>query len=297
MKQGYFLAFLAALFSGVAVFLNKFAVDFWKNSSAFTTAKNISVALILTLIVVILEKSNFSKISKKIWIKLSLLGLIGGSIPFLLFFKGLSLIPAADAAFIQKTLFIWVAILAYFFLKEKISVVQILALAILGVSILMLGKPNGIKFNYGELLVLLATLIWSCEAILVQKFTQEIPPTLAVWGRMFLGSIILLGYLAFRGSLHSVIPTNAGQLSWLLISVALLFGYVMTFYAAIRHASATVATSVLVIAAPVTILLNEIFVKNIPFAGVLLPLLTASAGLFILLTSKSNKKEVLNTNA
>src|SRR3972149_5145265 len=54
------------------------------------------------------------------WGGLLILGVIGGSIPFLLFFTGLAQASAPSAAFIHKTLFIWVALLAIPFLGERL---------------------------------------------------------------------------------------------------------------------------------------------------------------------------------
>lgn len=286
MKNGYLLALITAFISGVAVFLNKFAVEYWKNPAAFTTAKNIGVALILTFIILAVEKRGLSGLAKKDWLRLLLIGFVGGSIPFLLFFKGLSLTSAVNAAFIHKTLFIWTAIIAFSALKEKISPVQITALVILGISVLMMSGGGGIKFGYGNLLIFAATLIWALETILVQKFFKGISSLTAAWGRMFFGSIFLIAYAAFQGGLGAVLPSNGNQMFWLLLSTAMLLGYVTSFYSAIKYASAAVATSVLVIAAPITIIINSIFVTgNLPLKS-LPTIVTAFAGVGVLFAYK-----------
>ncbi len=120
-NKGIYFALATAFISGLAVFLNKFAVGFWTNSSVFTTAKNLVVAILLTSLILLVKKlPELKKLSKKDWRQLIIIGFIGGSIPFLLFFKGLTLTSATGAAFIHKTLFIWVAVLAIPILKEKI---------------------------------------------------------------------------------------------------------------------------------------------------------------------------------
>ncbi|MBU1954085.1 DMT family transporter, partial [Patescibacteria group bacterium] len=111
--SGIKLAFITAIISGFAVFINKFGVSLWANSSAYTTAKNVAATIFLTAIILLCKKqAELRHLSKKQWSKLLLIGFIGGSVPFLLFFKSLTLVSAAEAAFIHKTLFIWVAILA-----------------------------------------------------------------------------------------------------------------------------------------------------------------------------------------
>ena len=49
-------------------------------------------------------------------------GVIGGSVPFVLFFEGLARAEATQASFIQKTLVIWVALLAVPLLRERFGV-------------------------------------------------------------------------------------------------------------------------------------------------------------------------------
>lgn len=286
LNKGINIAMITAVVSGFSVFLNKFAVDFWKNSSVFTSAKNIFVALILSVIVLGFNRANLLKLSKKDWYKLAFLGLIGGSIPFLLFFKGLTLTSAVNAAFIQKTLFVWVAILAFSFLKEKIGRVQLMALGVMAISVVLLGIPAKIQFDYGELLVLIATLMWSLEAIFVHNHMKEISAMTAAWARMFFGAIFLLLYLATQGTISQVIPTSLPQLFWIGVSSAFLLVYITTFYTAIKNASATIATSVLVIATPITIILNYTFTAGKLPAGFIFALIFAISGLIIL---KANK--------
>ena len=56
---------------------------------------------------------------------------IGGSVPFVLFFEGLSRAEATQAAFIQKTLVVWVALLAVPLLRERFGPPHALAIALL----------------------------------------------------------------------------------------------------------------------------------------------------------------------
>jgi len=73
------------------------------------------------------EFPKFKSFSKNVLLKLVLVGFIGGSIPFLLFFYGLKLTVASKAAFIHKTLFLWVSVLAFIFLKERLTKKQIIS--------------------------------------------------------------------------------------------------------------------------------------------------------------------------
>ena len=121
MKKGYLLVFFTAIISGFSIFINRFGVMV-VNPYIFTFLKNASVAIFLLSVLLLLKDWKIlKKINKKQWMLLILIGLIGGSIPFLLFFKGLSLTTGANGSFLHKTMFIYVALLAFVFLKEKID--------------------------------------------------------------------------------------------------------------------------------------------------------------------------------
>lgn len=281
--KGILIATVTAIISGISVFLNKFAVQFWTDSSIFTTAKNLSLALLLSGGIFFFKKTSFAGMTRNDWFKLVLIGLIGGSIPFLLFFRGLSMVSVANAAIINKTMFIWVALLALPFLKEKLSKIQLLALMILSASVLMANIPTKFSFGKGELLILIATLFWAIETIFVKKLAPGISFVTAAWARMFFGSIIMTGVLFFTGKLGNIIPTSSGQLFWLAITATFLVGYVLSFYAALKLAPAGVVVSILVIAAPITVLLNSAFLKNSISVSLLPSIFTAFLGLIIII--------------
>ena len=100
------LAFVlgTALISGVSIFINKFGVKGF-DPFVFTSLKNLAVAMLLLSGLIIQTRfRELRQLSRKKWEKLIMIGVLGGSIPFLLFFAGLKIASAANAAFIHKTL-------------------------------------------------------------------------------------------------------------------------------------------------------------------------------------------------
>jgi len=75
---------------------------------------------------------------------------------------------------------------------------------------------------------------------------------------------VLVGYLAFTGKLALLGGLGATQWSWVLVSGVLLAGYVATWFSALRFAPATVVTSVLVLGAPITALLDAFVNGRVP---------------------------------
>jgi len=257
-KKGLILALMAAIVSGFSVFLNKIAESNWSNSNIYTTEKNIVAALLLSGILIgVLKYKTLLEIKGADWIKIVLIGLIGGSIPFLLFFKGLSLTDAASAGFWNKTIFVWVAILAWPILKEKLGKIQILAFGLIILGNLSLLWPFKLVLDRASILILVATLIWALEYIIAKNFMAQIKVEVLAWGRMFFGSIFLILYLIFTNQASGLIHTSMSQLPWLLIVGVMLFIYVISWYGALKKLPVALTAAIITIASPITTLLNN----------------------------------------
>ena len=115
------------------------------------------------------------------------LGVIGGSVPFILFFTGLSEVTAPGAAVIHKTLFVWVALLAVVFLRERIGALQIAALVILLASQLLIQSPAGVGWGSGETMIAIATGFWAVEVIVAKRLLADTPSPVAAAARMGIG--------------------------------------------------------------------------------------------------------------
>ena len=119
-KNPTVLALSAACISGVSIFINKFGVTSFQDPILFAGVKNALVAiLLLGCTLAYSKKEELRTLTKKQWRQLITIGLVGGALPFGLFFTGLSMIPAVNGAILHKTLFVWVALLGTLFLREK----------------------------------------------------------------------------------------------------------------------------------------------------------------------------------
>ena len=226
MRKGIYLVIITAIVSGFANFFNKFSMQaLGKNAFQYTTLKNVVVALILSLIILMpIVWPKLKKLTKKDWAKLMLIGLVGGSIPFLLFFKGLSLTSSISASFLHKTLFIWVAILAWPILKEKITKLQFVALGLLFFGNIIFLGFKGLTWGYAESLILIATMLWAAESVIAKITLKQVDAIVVAWGRMFFGSMILIGFLAVTGNTAGLLTLNLSQLGWVLL-VSLFFAW------------------------------------------------------------------------
>jgi drug/metabolite transporter (DMT)-like permease len=266
-RVGLGLACLTALISGVSVFVNATAVRAVGNPVLFTTLKNGVAAVLLVVVAVAMQRVPWRP-GWRAWPGLVALGLIGGSVPFVLFFSGLAQASAPGAAVIQKTLFIWVALLAVVFLRERLGLLQIAALGVLLVSQLIVQPPNGVSWRSGETMIAAATVFWAVEVIVAKRVLVAVPAAAAAASRMAIGFIILVTFLGATGGLAGTGHLRPDQWMWVLVTGLLLTAYVATWYAALRRAPASAVTAVLTLGAPVTGLLQVVATGSMPPAGV-----------------------------
>lgn len=271
LAWGIGLAAATAMISGIAVYLNSLAVRELTDATLFTTLKNGVAAALLTALVMAKPTARraIRSLTARQWLGLAAIGVVGGSLPFLLFFNGLAMASAPSAAFIHKTLFIWVALLAAPLLSERLGWPQLAALGVLLGSQLLIAPPTGGEWGGGETLIAAATGLWAVEVVLARRLLRSVPSTVGAAGRMTIGFLVLGGTAILSGRLGAVASLTATQWLWVVVTGLLLTGYVATWYAALRRAPATLVTSILVAAAPITAILSTLGAGAVPATGVL----------------------------
>jgi drug/metabolite transporter (DMT)-like permease len=259
---GIALAFVAALISGLAIFVNGRAVKHFGDATVYTTAKNAVAGLLLLALAWPLLSSRGSGESRLPRARSQKLGvlaiaIIGGSVPFVLFFEGLARAEATQAAFIQKTLVVWVAILAVPLLRERLGILQLVAIALLVIGqAWLVGDAGTVVVGEGEVLIFAATLLWAVEVIVAKWLLSSLDSRLLAAARMALGTVILLGWVAVSGKTDELLALSGDQWGWVLLTGLILTAYVATWYAALARAQAVDVTAVLVFGAVVTAVLS-----------------------------------------
>ncbi len=273
-NRGLLLALAAAAISGVSVFVNGYGVKQYPDATAYTTAKNAVAALIVVVAAVAAARRRAagrgaaaataavaptapeaSPAARRLG--LVVVAVVGGSTAFVLFFEGLARSSAKDAAFIHKTLVVWVAVLGATILRERVGALHVAAVAVLVSGQALLGVRLGaIGVGSGEAMILAATVLWAVEVVVAKRLLASVPPTTVAVARMGGGALLLLGLLAVRGDLGHLVPTDRGALVWVGVTGALLGAYVLTWFHALAAAPAVDVTALLVAGAVVTALLD-----------------------------------------
>jgi drug/metabolite transporter (DMT)-like permease len=258
-RWGIGLALVAAAISGVSIFVNAAAVRQLPDPAVFTTLKNaVAAVLLLVVVVATARPAQVRALRRRDWAWLAVIGIVGGSVPFVLFFTGLAEASAPSAAFIQKTLFVWVAALAVPFLGERLGWLQVTALGVLLAGQALILQPAGIAWGTGETLIAAATLLWAVETIVVARVLRRVPSPIVAAARLGLGLIVLVGYLGVTGKMTVITGLGPEAWRWALLTGLLLAGYVASWFGALRRAPASAVTAVLVLGAPVTAALAAI---------------------------------------
>ena len=275
---GVALAGATALVSGVSVFVNSYGVRAGATPAVYTTAKNLVAMAILSFVALIgwtvrtrrfgSAAANFVTTAPEArevpatrrWVErlgFVYVGVVGGGLAFVLFFNGLAQSEPTPAAFWRDTLVLWAAVLAVFFLRERLRWWNLAAIALLvSGEVVVSGGVGQLAANRGEVDVLASSVLWALEIVVARRLLRtRSPATLAVV-RMGLGALTLIVYLAASGSLGQLGAMNADQWHWALWTGLLLSAYVATWMSALARARAIDVTSVLASSALITWLLQ-----------------------------------------
>lgn len=259
---GMLFAFITAIISGFAVPVNKiFVVGI--DPIVFTAIRALIIGVIFFFLSGIQCRFRFSEFKKTRWSWLLVIGIVGGGIAFALYFSGLALTTSGRAAFLHKTLPVYTAVFAYLFLKERVTKKQNMALIVMltGTFAVLLGGVNPSQFwadpSTGDLLVLLGTILWGVENTLAKKAILEEESSFTVtFARMFFGGVFLSGLVLLMGKLDVVFSLTAQQIGNLFVSTTFLFGYVLFWYASLKHINVSKAAIILLIAPLISLFLG-----------------------------------------
>jgi drug/metabolite transporter (DMT)-like permease len=262
---------LTAAVSGVSVFVNSYAVHSASSPAVYTTAKNFFAAVVLLGLAVTARTSRpahrqhqagnpgTALSGARRLAALGYVAIVGGGIAFVMFFDGLARTSAVPAAFLHDTLVIWVAFIAWPTLGERLSKWNALAIALLVVGLVATsGGVGSLTVNFGNALVLGATVLWGLETVVIKRVASFFDPARLAVVRMGGGLIVLITYLGITGQLGALIGIDADALRWVAITGVLLGVYVASWMVALTRARAVDVTSILVSSALVTAALQAV---------------------------------------
>lgn len=159
-----------------------------------------SIASTFPLALVIFYKKKFKEVKKYIKNNFKLvfiLALINPFLYYLILFKAYEILPAQEAQAINYTWALMLAFLSVIFLKQKLSLRDIVAGIICYFGVLIIstkGEPFSLNFSNldGVFLALLSTVLWSMYWILNTK--TKVDPLVGLFSNFLLSLPIILIY-------------------------------------------------------------------------------------------------------
>lgn len=196
-----------------------------------------SIAALVFTIWIIIKKKYKIKIEKMDIIKLLILGLINIPINQFLFFQSISRTTAPNVSLAYALTPIFVFIIAFVYLKEKLSMKRLLGILIAVAGTVILLSEKGLKFTedgiYGDILALIASLSWAFYTIIGKQLIQKYNPIYITGLTMIIGfflyiPIFLMMDVQFQNL--TITPFNWLQLIYLGTFTSAI-GYAIWYYA------------------------------------------------------------------
>ena len=193
----------------------------------FAFIRNFFGALILLLLLAFMQKS-LKIINFKFVFLIGMFQMIGFTVLVLV---ALVHGGTAKTSVLTFTMPIWANLLALYFLNEKMTNKQILAIAVSLIGLILIFDPVHKNADFNSMLIAIsAGFFWGCGVISVKKYNEKYPEVdllnLTAW-QMLLGSLPILVVIVAKGmeiydinpylwkaSLYNIIFCNA--LAWLL---------------------------------------------------------------------------------
>jgi drug/metabolite transporter (DMT)-like permease len=267
---GLSLAVVAATISGGSVWLNAQVltrVDACGEAVTYTTAKNLVAATVIVAVASLAgrrwREAGLSRPrGSGQWGALLLVSIIGGSVPFLLFFEGLARLGkegAVDAQAAHKaSLLLLVAILGPALLREHLGPLQVGGVALVVVGYLSMGSDLLGAGSVGLVLVVAAAALWALESIVDRWLLSDMSVATVATARLGVGAVWLVLIGVFTGDTAALGRVGVSGWAWAVLTGVVLAAYAGTWLAALSAAQAVDVTAVLALAVPVTSVVNRV---------------------------------------
>lgn len=283
---GYRLALLAGVISGFSIYVSSFAVRVLPDATLYTTLKNAVTGLLLLVPVVVLTRcrAELRSLSRREAAWLAALAVVGGSVPYVLFFTGLQMTTAATGSLLNHAQFLVVAALAVPLLRERMTPAAWIGLMLLAAGSVTGTDARALHFNEGAALVLASTVMFAAGMVMTRHLLARVSPELVMSAKMSAGALLLIGYAWSSGHLASVGSLSATQWAVAIGTGLILLSFTIATTYALRSAPAVSVTAIGMASPPITLALQLAAGSNVHFAAGAawsMVLVVAGAALFL----------------
>ncbi len=245
-RLGYSLAALNMVISGVAIYVNSIGVRMFSDSTLYTALKNsvVGLALLLPFVFSGRSRADWRRLGAREWLLLIVVALIGGSVSYALYFRGLQLTTPVTASLVDHTQFLFVALFAALLLGERFSPAIWAALGVLLAGLTLGIGAGAVRLDAGLPFVAAATLLWAADFVLMKYLLRSVAALTVMTFKMTFGSLLLFLFVAATGRAGAIGQLSLLQWGFVCITGLILLAFSVTSVLGLRHASATATTAI-----------------------------------------------------
>tara|TARA_B100000686_G_C16727301_1_gene938543 strand:+ start:151 stop:1014 length:864 start_codon:yes stop_codon:yes gene_type:complete len=194
-------------------------------------------------------------IPKKYFKQIILISIVGCTIQYSLTYSGLNLIEASSSILFVQCEVPFGVLIAYFYLKEKIKLKNIIGVTIAFIGLIILfGSPKLEEKYFGIFLILSGAFTWSLAQVYAKNVSEKVNGiVITAWLGVLAGPQLIVGSQIIEGNVYNNI-INANLTSWLIVLyLGILMnalGYSIWYYVLGRYEVNKVLPSMLLL--PVT---------------------------------------------
>jgi drug/metabolite transporter (DMT)-like permease len=224
------LFFTAVLWGGTFIAARVVAQDVGPFSAAFL---RFAIASVFLLVILRHVEGRLPRLKTRQWIAVVLLGMTGAFAYNFFFFSGLKTITASRASLIVATNPVLIALLASFFFKERLRVINFVGVILCATGAMIVisrGDPTVIfrgGLGAGEMNILGCVASWVAYSLIGKVAMKNMSPLAAVTYSCIVGALALL-YPAFCEGMSLEI-TRYTAIEWFGIFYLGFFGSVLGF--------------------------------------------------------------------
>jgi len=262
MKKGLaFLIAAACAWGSTSVLIKILSVDFDAITQAFF--RYISAGTTVFIICFIFERDKLVAGIKKI--KMLFIPVMVVFISQISYVNGVYRTSAIAASLIVKLNAVTISILSFIVLVEERRVIKnpffLLGtlFAFLGVGGVILGKADsaGDSTNLGAALLIFSMFHWSVYTVMIKRVVDEIDPLVIAGLVPLMACVLFLPTVAIFGDFHRIVEVSTKSRLLLFGSGMLVIGMGnVSYYSALKHVGAPIASSFLLITPLITGILS-----------------------------------------
>lgn len=238
--KGLTIALLACACTGLKPIFEKTLLAYMSPLALGALRSLVAGFLLLWIMKTVHKIGEIERLSRRdLFLTIAIVGMVGVFGVFF-YFKGLKTTSVTNTLLIGRSGSLLLAFLAWIFLREKLTVHQIVGsiLMVSGlIAIFTRGFTLGYHFLPGDLYIAAAALIWASSGVFMKKFLCHIPPEVLVVARNMIGGIVLSVFAFQDVSTITLVPEIL-----LYITGLAIFGVILAqilWYTALEHTSAS----------------------------------------------------------